>query len=168
MGSGGLGSAQHIYGELFKAMAGVDMLHVPYRGGAPAMTDLLAGQVPLMFDTFATSIEHVRGGKLRALGVTALSRSPALPDVPPIAETVPGYEGVGWQGIAAPRGTPIAIIERINRELNASLADPKLQARIADVGGTVFTTSPSKFADYVARYTEEWAKVIKNAGIKAD
>lgn len=168
MASGGLGSAQHVYGELFKMMAGVDMLHVPYRGGGPALIDLLAGQVALMFDTFATSIEHVRAGKLRALAVTSTTRSAVLPDTPTVGEFVPGYEAIGWQGIGAPRNTPVGIIDTLNRELNACLADPRLQARIADLGGTVFASSPAEFGAFVTEYTERWAKVIKFAGIKLD
>jgi len=166
MPSGGVGSAQHVNGELFKMMAGVDMLHVPYRGGGPAMADLLAGQVPLMFDTFATAIEHVRAGKLRALGVTSAARSELLPDIPTIAEFVPGYEGIGWQGVGAPRNTPVEIINKLSKEINAGLADPRMKARIADMGGTVMTGTPAEFAAFIAAYTEAWAKVIKFAGAK--
>jgi tripartite-type tricarboxylate transporter receptor subunit TctC len=166
MPSGGVGSAQHVYGELFKMMAGVDMLHVPYRGGGPALADLLAGQVPLMFDTFATSIEHVRAGKLRALAVTAATRSELLPDVPTIAEFVPGYDGIGWQGVGAPRNTPVEIIDKLNKEINAGLADPRMKARIADMGGTVMTGSPAEFGAFIAAYTEQWARVINFAGAK--
>jgi len=168
MGSGGVGSAQHVYGELFKMMAGVDMLHVPFRGGGPALTSLLAGQTPLMFDTVATSIEHIRAGKLRVLAVTSKTRMAVLPDVPAVHDFVPGFEGIGWQGLGAPRNTPSDVIMRLNREVNASLADPRLTARIADLGGTVFVSSPGDFRKFIADYTETWAKVIRFAGAKAD
>jgi tripartite-type tricarboxylate transporter receptor subunit TctC len=166
MASGGVGSAQHVYGELFKMMAGVDMLHVPYRGGGPALADLLAGQVPLMFDTLATSIEHIRAGKLLALAVTSATRSEVLPDIPTVGDFVPGYEGTGWQGIGAPRNTPAEIINKLNKEINAGLADPRMKARIADLGGTVFVSSPADFGTFIAEYTEKWANVIKFAGAK--
>jgi tripartite-type tricarboxylate transporter receptor subunit TctC len=166
MASAGVGSAQHVYGELFKMMTGVDMLHVPYRGGALALTDLLAGQVQVMFDTLATSIEHIRTGKLRALAVTSATRSDVLPDVPTVSEFVPGYEASGWQGVGAPRSTPAEIIEKLNREVNAALADPKMKARIADFGYTVFASSPADFGTFIAAYTEKWAKVIKFSGAK--
>jgi len=166
MASGGVGSAQHVYGELFKMMAGVDMLHVPYRGGAPALTDLLAGQVPVMFDTLATSIEHIRAGKLLALAVTSATRSEVLPDIPTVGDFVPGYEGIGWQGVGAPRNTSAEIIDKLNKELNAGLADPRMKARIADLGGTVFASSPADFGTFIADYTEKWAKVIRAANIK--
>jgi tripartite-type tricarboxylate transporter receptor subunit TctC len=166
MASGGVGSPQHVYGELFKMMTGVDMLHVPYRGGGPALTDLLAGQVQVMFDTLATSIEHIRAGKLRALAVTSATRSEVLPDIPTVGEFVPGYEGTGWQGIGAPKDTPIEIINKLNQETNAGLSDPRMKARIADFGYTVFISSPSEFRAYIAEYTEKWAKVIKFSGAK--
>jgi tripartite-type tricarboxylate transporter receptor subunit TctC len=168
MASGGVGSAQHVYGELFKSMAGVDMLHVPYRGGGPALIDLLAGQVPVMFDTLATSIEHIRAGKLRALAVTAATRSNVLPEIPAVAEFVPGYEAIAWQGLGAPRGTPVEIIERLNKEINAGLADPRIKARIVDLGYTVFANSPADFGKFVVEYTEKWAKVIRAANIRAE
>jgi tripartite-type tricarboxylate transporter receptor subunit TctC len=168
MASGGVGSAQHVYGELFKIMAEVKMLHVPYRGGGPALTDLLAGQVQLMFDTLATSIGHIRAGTLRPLAVTASKRVEVLPDVPPVADFVPGYEGTGWQGIGVRRGTPAEIIDKLNREINAGLADPQVKARIADLGATVFTSSPAEFGKYIADYTEKWARVIKSAGAKLE
>jgi tripartite-type tricarboxylate transporter receptor subunit TctC len=167
MASAGVGSAQHVYGELFKSMARVDMLHVPYRGGRPALTDLLAGQVPVMFDTLATSIEHIRAGKLRALAVTSATRSNVLPEIPAVAEFVPGYEAIGWQGLGAPRGTPADIIDRLNKEINAGLADPQIKARIADLGYTVFANSPADFGKFVVEYTEKWAKVIRAANIRA-
>jgi tripartite-type tricarboxylate transporter receptor subunit TctC len=166
MGSGGVGSPQHVYGELFKMMAGVDMLHVPYRGGAPALTDLLAGQVQIMFDTLSTSIEHIRAGKLRPLAVTAATRLEVLPDIPTVGEFVPGYEAVGWQGVGAPRNTPVEIIDKLNKATNAGLADPRVNARITDLGYTVFASSPADFGRFIAAYTEKWAEVIKFAGAK--
>jgi tripartite-type tricarboxylate transporter receptor subunit TctC len=166
MASGGVGSAAHVFGELFKMMAGVDMLHVPYRGGGPALADLLAGQVPLMFDTQSTAIEHIRAGKLRALAVTSATRSEVLPDVPTVGDFVPGYEGTGWQGLGAPRNTPAEIIDKLNKEINAGLADPRMKARIADFGYTVFASSPADFSTFIAAYTEKWAKVIKFSGAK--
>jgi tripartite-type tricarboxylate transporter receptor subunit TctC len=166
MASGGVGSASHVYGELFKMMTGVDMLHVPYRGGGPALTDLLAGQVPVMFDTLATSIEHIKAGKLRALAVTSATRSEVLPDIPTVGDFVPGYEGTGWQGVGAPRNTPAEIIDKLNREINAGLADPRIKGRIADYGYTVFASSPVDFGTFIATYTEKWAKVIKFSGAK--
>src|SRR6516164_1128370 len=161
MASGGVGSPQHVYGELFKMMAGVDMLHVPYRGGAPALTDLLAGQVQVMFDTLITSIEHIRAGKLRPLAVTAATRVEVLPDIPTVGEFVPGYEGVG-----APRTTPVEIIDKLNKEINAGLADPRIKARITDLGYTVLASSPADFGRFITAYTEKWAKVIKFSGAK--
>jgi tripartite-type tricarboxylate transporter receptor subunit TctC len=166
MGSGGVGSPQHVYGELFKMMAGVDMLHVPYRGGAPALTDLLAGQVQVVFDTLITSIEHIRAGKLRPLAVTAATRVEILPDIPTVGEFVPGYEAVGWQGVGAPRTTPVEIIDKLNKEINAGLADPRIKARIADLGYAVLASSPADFGRFIAAYTEKWAEVIKFAGAK--
>jgi tripartite-type tricarboxylate transporter receptor subunit TctC len=166
MASGGVGSTQHVYGELFKMMAGVDMLHVPYRGGGPALSDLLAGQVPVMFDTLATSIEHIRAGKLRVLAVTSATRSEVLPDIPTVGDFVPGYEATGWQGVGAPRDTPAEIIDKLNGAINAGLADPKMKARIADFGYTVFASSPADFATFIAAYTDKWAKVIKFSGAK--
>ena len=168
MASGGIGSSQHIYGELFKMMAGVNMVHVPYRGGGPALTDLLAGQVPVMFDTIATSMEQIKAGKLRALAVTAATRSQVLPNVPTIGEFVPGYEATGWQGIGAPRNTPPEIIDRLHREINACLDDPKLQARIVELGYLVFKTSQAEFSSFVAESTEKWANIIRAANIRAE
>jgi len=166
MASGGVGGTQHVYGELFKMMTGVDMLHVPYRGGGPALTDLLAGQVPVMFDTLATSIEHIKAGKLRALAVTSATRSDVLPDIPTVGDFVPGYEGTGWQGVGAPRNTPAEIIDKLNKDMNAGLADPRMKARITDFGYTVFASSPADFRTFIAAYTENWAKVIKFSGAK--
>jgi tripartite-type tricarboxylate transporter receptor subunit TctC len=166
MASAGVGSTQHVYGELFKMMTGVDMLHVPYRGAAPAMTDLLAGQVQVMFDTLATSIEHIRSDKLRALAVTSATRLDVLPGIPTVGDFVSGYEATGWQGVGAPRSTPAAVIEKLNREINAVLADPKMKARIVDFGYTVFASSPANFGTFIAAYAEKWAKVIKFSGAK--
>jgi tripartite-type tricarboxylate transporter receptor subunit TctC len=168
MASGGVGSSQHVYGELFKMMAGVEMLHVPYRGGGPALTDLLAGQVQVMFDTVVTSIEHIRAGTLRALAVTAARRLEVLPDVPTVGDFLPGYEASGWQGIGAPRNTPAEVINKLNNGINAELADPKIKARLADLGYTEFASSPSDFAKFIAEDTEKWARVVKFAGIRAD
>ena len=166
MASAGVGSTQHVYGELFKMMTGVDMLHVPYRGAAPAMTDLLAGQVQVMFEPLATSIEHIRSDKLRALAVTSATRLDVLPGIPTVGDFVSGYEATGWQGVGAPRSTPAAVIEKLNREINAVLADPKMKARIVDFGYTVFVSSPADFGTFIAAYTEKWAKVIKFSGAK--
>jgi len=168
MASAGIGSAQHLYGELFKTMVGVDMLHVPYRGGGPALTDLFGGQVQVMFDPIATSIEHIRAGRLRALAVSTATRSELLPNVPAMGEFVPGYEATGWQGIGAPRNTPTAVIDRLNKEINAGLADPRIKARFADLGFMVFDNSPADFGKFIAAETEKWAKVIRAANIKAE
>ena len=168
MASGGVGSPQHLYGELFKKMAGVDMLHVPYRGGGPALTDLLAGHVQVIFDTLISSMEHIRAGELRALAVTSATRSEALPELPTIGEFVPGYEATGWQGIGAPRNTPAEVLDKLHTDINACLADPKFQARIVDLGYTVFASSRTEFSKFVAEYTEKWAKIIRGANIKAE
>jgi tripartite-type tricarboxylate transporter receptor subunit TctC len=166
MASGGVGSSQHLYGELFKKMTGVDMLHVPYRGGGPALADLIGGHVDVMFDTLVTSIEHIRAGELRALAVTGATRAPLLPDVPAVAEVVPGYEASGWQGICAPRDTPPAIIDRLNQAVNASLADPKFGARLSALGGMTFASSLAEFGKFIVEYTEKWGDVIRTASIK--
>jgi tripartite-type tricarboxylate transporter receptor subunit TctC len=167
MGSGGIGSAQHASGELFKMLTGVDLVHVPYRGGALAVADLLAGQVQVVFDALPESIGHTRDGKLRSLAVTTATRSDALPDVPTMSDFVPGYEASFWQGVGVPRNTPAAIIDRLSKEINAALADPKLGARFADLGAEVLPGSTAKFAKLIAEDTEKWAKVVKFAGIKA-
>jgi tripartite-type tricarboxylate transporter receptor subunit TctC len=167
MASGGNGTTAHVAGELFKMMTGVDMRHVPYRGSAPALIDLLGGQVQVMFDLMSTSIEYIRGGKLRALAVTTATRSEALPDIPTISEFVPGYEASTWNGVAAPKDTPPEIIDRVNTEINAALSDPTIKARLADLGATVFSASPQEFSKFLGDETEKWAKVIKFAGIKA-
>ena len=168
MASGGVGSPQHLYGELFKKMASVDMLHVPYRGGGPALTDLLAGHVQVMFDTLISSMEHIRAGELRALAVTTATRSEALPELPTIGEFVPGYEATGWQGIGAPRKTPVDVLDTLHRAVNDCLADPKVRARIEDLGYTTFASSRPEFGQFVTEYTEKWAKLIRAANIKAE
>jgi tripartite-type tricarboxylate transporter receptor subunit TctC len=168
MASPGNGTGPHMAGELFKIMAGVDMVHVPYRGSPPALTDLLAGQVQMMFSPLSSSIEYVRGGKLRALAVTTATRSEVLPDLPTVGEFVPGYEASGWFGVGAPRKTPAEIVDRLNQEINAGLADSKLKARFADLGAAVFVSSPSGFAKHIAEETEKWGKVVRAANIKAD
>jgi tripartite-type tricarboxylate transporter receptor subunit TctC len=168
MGSGGNGSAQHIYGEYFKMMAGVDMLHVPYRGTPAALTALVAGEVQVMIDTLSTSIEQIRAGKLRALAVTASTRSEALPDIPTLGQFVPAYEATVWLGMGAPRNTPSEIIETVNKEVNAALADPKIKARIADLGYMPFVSSSAEFGRFIVSETEKWGKVIRAANIKAE
>jgi tripartite-type tricarboxylate transporter receptor subunit TctC len=149
-------------------MTGVNMVHVPYRGGAPALTDLLGGQVQVYFTGTVSSIEYIKTGRLRALAVTTATRSEALPDVPTVSEFVPGYEASGWFGVGAPKSTPTEIIDKLNNEVNAALADPKMKARLADVGGSALSGSPADFGKLIADETEKWAKVIKFAGIKAD
>src|SRR5262249_36428699 len=168
MGSSGIGSPQHVNGELFKMMTGTDLVHVPYRGGALAVADLIAGQVQVMFNVMPESIGHNRAGKLRSLAVTTASRSKALPDVPTLSEFVPGFETNTWFGIGAPRNTPAAVIDRLNHEINAALADPKLSARLADLGATILPGSTADFAKLIVDETERWAKVIRFAGAKAD
>ena len=168
MASPGNGSTNHVAGELFKMMAGVDMVHVPYRGGAPALTDLIGGQVQVMFADLTSSMEYVRTGKLRALAVSTASRSDALPDIPPLADFLPGYDASGWFGIGAPKNTPAEFVERLNNEINAGLADPKLKARVAELGATVFAGSQTDFGKFIADETEKWGKVIRAANIKAE
>jgi tripartite-type tricarboxylate transporter receptor subunit TctC len=168
MASAGSGTPQHVAGELFKMMAGVNMLHVPYRGAAPALTDLLGGQVQVMFDNLSSSIEHIRTGKLRALAVTTAVRLEALPDVPTVGDFLPGFEASGLYGLGAPKATPAPIIERLNQEINAGLADPKVKARLADLGGAMLSGSPADFGKLIAEETEKWAKVVKFAGIKPE
>ena len=166
--SGGVGTSPHLSGELFKAMTGVNLVHVPYRGGAPALTDLLAGQVQVLFDNLPGPIGHIRTGKVRALGVTASKRVDSIPDVPTIGETVPGYEATVWYGIAAPKGTPPEIVEKLNQAVNVVLANPKLQIRLAELGGEAMPMTPAEFGKLVADETEKWAKVVKFAGIKPE
>jgi tripartite-type tricarboxylate transporter receptor subunit TctC len=168
MGSAGNGTVQHIAGELFKMMTGVDIVHVPYRGQAPALIDLLGGQVQVMFDSMPASIEYVRTGKVRALAVATATRSPALPDVPTVSDFVPGFEASAWYGVAAPRSTPAEIVEKLNAEINAAFADPKIKARLADLGGMVLAGSPADFGKLIAEETEKWAKVVKFSGAKPD
>ncbi len=165
--SAGIGTPSHLAGQLFNVMTGVNLQNVPYRGDGPAMADLIAGQIPLAFATTIASIEHIRAGQLRPLGVTTLKRSDVLPDLPSISEFVPGYETSSWFGIAAPAGTPSDIIETLNRETNAGLADPAIKARLADMGCMVLTGSAADFGKLIAAETEKWGKVIRDAGIKA-
>ena len=166
--SGGNGTAQHLSGELFKMMTGVVMVHVPYRGDAPALTDLIGGQVQVMFGSIPPSVEHIRAGKLRALAVTTATRSEALPDIPTVSDFVPGYEASAWYGIGAPRNTPAEIVDKLNKEINAALSDPKIKARLADLGGTVLSGSPADFGKLIADETEKWGKVIRAANIKPE
>jgi tripartite-type tricarboxylate transporter receptor subunit TctC len=168
MASAGTGSTPHVAGELFKMMTGLDMLHVPYRGGAPAMTDLISGQVQVMFEPVAGPLEHIRAGRLRALAVTTATRSAALPDLPTVGEFVPGYEASSWYGIGAPRGTPAEIVDALNKAVNAGLADPKLMARLADLGAAVLAGTPADFGRLIAEETEKWGKVVKFSGAKAE
>jgi tripartite-type tricarboxylate transporter receptor subunit TctC len=168
LGSPGIGTPGHVAGELFKMMAGVEMIHVPYRGAGPALVDLLSGQVQVMFPTMPASIEYVRAGKLRALAVTTATRSDALPDIPTVAEFVPGYEASQWYGVGVPKDTPTEIVDKLNKEINAGLADAKMKSRLADLGGTVLAGSPADFGKLIADETEKWAKVIRAAGIKAE
>ena len=167
-GSAGIGSPNHVAGELFKIMAGVNLMHVPYRGIAPALNDLLGGQVQVAFASMPSSIEFIRAGKLRALAVTTATRSEVLPDVPTVGEFVPGYEASAWYGLGAPKATPAEIVDKLNKEINAALADPKMKARLADLGGTVLPGSPSDFGKLIAEETEKWGKVVKFSGAKAD
>ncbi|MBO0711655.1 MAG: tripartite tricarboxylate transporter substrate binding protein [Acetobacteraceae bacterium] len=166
MASAGTGTSPHLAGELFKMMTGLDLVHVPYRGGGLALTDLIAGRVQLMFTTLPTA-ELVRAGKLRALAVTAAARSPAMPDVPTVAEFVPGYEASGWYGLGAPKDTPSGIIDTINRANNAGLADTQIKARLAELGAVPLIGTPADFGKLIAEETEKWAKVVRFAGIKA-
>jgi tripartite-type tricarboxylate transporter receptor subunit TctC len=166
--SPGAGTSSHLGGELFKVMTGIDMVHVQYRGNAPALTDLLAGQVQLGFDTLPASIEYIRAGKLRALAVSTLARSHALPDLPSVSEFVPGYESSGFFGVGAPGKTSSEIVDTLNKEINAGLADPKLKAQLADLGGMVLSGSPADFRALIAEEIKKWAKVIRAANIKAE
>jgi len=166
--SAGVGSSQHLSGEMFKMMAGVDMVHVPYRGGAPALTDLIGGQVQLMFDNVSSSIEHIRAGKLRPLAVSTATRSDALPDIPTVGDVLPGFEASAVNGVGVPRETPSDIIELLNRHINAALADPAIKARLANLGSTVLPGSPADYGRLLANETEKWAKVVKFSGAKPD
>jgi tripartite-type tricarboxylate transporter receptor subunit TctC len=165
MASGGSGSTSHVGGELFKMLTGIDMLHVPYRGGAPALTDLIGGQVQVMFSPLPESLESIKGGSVRALAVTTAERSQALPDVPTVGDTVPGFEASTWQGIGAPKNTPPEIVDKLNTEINAALADPKIKARLADLGSLPRAMSPAEFERYIVAETEKWGKVIRAAKI---
>ena len=168
MASPGNGSVAHIAGEMFKRMAGIEMTHVPYRGAAPAVTDLIAGQVQVAFDPMSSSIVHIKAGKLRALAVTTANRSDVLPDIPTVSDFLPGFEASGWFGIGAPKGTPAEIIDKLNREINAGLDDAKVRARIAELGNTVLAGSPADFGKLIAEETEKWGKVIRAANIKPE
>jgi tripartite-type tricarboxylate transporter receptor subunit TctC len=168
LASFGTGTISQMAGELFKMQAGVDMLHVPYRGSAPLITDLLGGQVEAAFDNLPASVEHIRGGKLRALAVTTAARSDVLPDIPTIGEFLPGFEASAWGAVGAPKNTPAAVIDRLNQVINAGLADPKIKARIADLGGSAFIASPAEIGRIVTDETEKWGNVIRAANIKAE
>jgi tripartite-type tricarboxylate transporter receptor subunit TctC len=168
LASSGAGTSIHMSGELFKMMTGLNMVHVPYRGSAPMLTDLIGGQVQVTFDNMPSSIEHIRAGRLRALAVTTAVRSEALPDVPVVADFVPGYEASSWFGAGVPKGTPAEIIDKLNKEMNAALADPKIKARLADLGGMSLAGSPADFGKVIAEETEKWAKVVKFSGAKPD
>jgi tripartite-type tricarboxylate transporter receptor subunit TctC len=166
--SGGIGGPSHVSAELFKMMTGTDMLLVSYRGMAPAVTDLLAGQVQLMFNSLPASIEYIKAGKLRALAVTTATRSETLPGIPTMGEFVPGYESPTWYGVGVPKNTPAEIVDKLNKEVNAALADPKMKARLADLGGVALPGSSAEFDKFIADETEKWAKVVKFSGAKAD
>jgi len=168
MASAGIGTGQHVAGELFKMMTGIDMTHVPYRSAGPALTDLIGGQVQVMFDSLPASVAHIRAGRLRALAVTTATRSEALPDTPTVADFVPGYEASAVHGIGAPRNTPTEIVDRLSKEINAALGDPKMRARLTDLGLMVLSGSPADFGKLIAKETEKWAKVVKFAGSKAE
>jgi len=168
MASGGAGGPDHMSGELFKMMAGVNMIHVPYRGLAPALTDLLGGQVQVIFSTIPAAIEYIRADKLRALAVTTAMRSQALPEIPTVGELFPSYEASQWYGVAAPKNTPTEIVEKLNKEINASLADLKMKARLADLGGVPLPMTPTDFGKLIAGETVKWGKVIRAANIKAE
>jgi tripartite-type tricarboxylate transporter receptor subunit TctC len=167
-GSGGIGSGNQLTAEMLKMMAGIDIVHVPYRGAGPAMVDLMAGQVQMMFNTMSASLGHVKGGKIRALGVATKTPQAALPGVPTVAEFVPGYEASFWTGVAGPKGTPAEVVDKVNKSVNAALADPQLKARFAEWGATALTGSPADFAKFVADETAKWGKVIRTANIKAE
>jgi tripartite-type tricarboxylate transporter receptor subunit TctC len=168
MASTGNGTSIHLAGELFKAMTGTNLVHVPYRSPPQAMTDLLAGQVQVMFDVMTQGLQHIKEGRLRALAVTTAARSDALPEVPTVAETVPGYEASSWSGVCAPSGTPAGIVEMLNKEINAALTDPTIKARLASIGSTAITGSPAEFATFLTEETDKWGKVVRAANIKAE
>lgn len=168
MASAGIGSSNHLSGELFKLMSGAPMTHVPYRGAAPALTDLIGGQVQVIFSAVPSTVEYIKADKVRALAVTSTSRSETLPDVPTVAEFVPGYEASNWWGIGAPKSTPAAIVDKLNREINAAFADPKMKARLLELGGPGLAGSPADFEKLIADETEKWGRVIRTANIKAN
>jgi tripartite-type tricarboxylate transporter receptor subunit TctC len=168
MASGGIGSTLHVAGELFKMMAGVNLVHVPYRGDAPALVDLIGGQVQVMFDLIAASLGFIKAGKLRALAVTSAARSPALPDLPTVGDFLPGYEATSFEGIAAPKGTPVGIVDKLNEAINAGFADANFQARLADLGGEGLPGTPAEFTKLVTAETQKWGKVVKFANLKAE
>jgi len=168
MASSGSGTSVHLSGELFKSMTGCNMLHVPYKGAGPALTDLMGGQVDVIFDNLPSSIGHIKSGKIRALGVTSAERAPALPDVPTVAETVPGYEATAWFGIGMPKGTPKDVIEKVNAEVNRALADPKMRARLAELGGKPIPGTPEDFGKVIAAETAKWEKVVTSSGAKVE
>ncbi|MEA3070823.1 MAG: hypothetical protein QOD29_2269 [Alphaproteobacteria bacterium] len=166
--SSGNGTSVHLSGELFKIMTGIDLTHVPYRGSAPALTDMISGTVQVMFDNMPSSLPHIQAGKLRALGVTTAARSDALPNVPTVAETVPGYEASAFFGMSMPKGTPAEVIEKLNQEINAGLADPGVKARLAELGGILMPGTPAQFGQVITEETEKWAKVIKTGGVSLE
>jgi tripartite-type tricarboxylate transporter receptor subunit TctC len=168
LASSGPGTVSHVAGELFKLMAGVDMLHVPYRGAAPALTDLISGQVQVMILPIISSIEHLKAGRLRALGVTTAARLEVVPDIPTVAEYLPGYEVSDWTGIGVPRGTPVEVVDRLSAEINAALDDPKIKARLAELGSQLMPMSRAAFGKMIADETEKWAKVVTTAGVKPE
>ena len=168
MGSAGSGASDHMAGELFKMMTGINLVHVPYRGAAPALADLIGGQVQVMFGSLPPSIEYIRSGKLRGLAVTTSTRSDALPELPTVSDFVPGYEASGWYGVCAPSRTPVEIVDKLNQEINAALADPKLKARFGELGGAALPGSPADFAKLIAEETEKWGKVVRAANIKPE
>jgi tripartite-type tricarboxylate transporter receptor subunit TctC len=168
MASSGIGTSVHVGGELFKMMTGINMLHVPYRGAAPAITDLIGGRVQVMFATLPSSIEYIKAGNLRALAVTTAKRTPVLPDMPTVGDVLPGYEASAVYGVGTPRNTPAEIVDKLNKEINAGLADPRMKARLADLGGTVLPGSPADFGKLIAGETEKWAKVVKFSGAKPE
>jgi tripartite-type tricarboxylate transporter receptor subunit TctC len=168
MASSGSGTSVHLSGELFKSMTGCNMLHVPYKGAGPALTDLMGGQVDVIFDNLPSSVGHIKGGKIRALAVTSAERDPSLPDVPTVAETVPGYEATAWFGIGMPKGTPKDVIEKVNAEVNRALADPKMRARLAELGGKPIAGTPEDFGKVIAAETAKWEKVVISSGAKVE
>jgi tripartite-type tricarboxylate transporter receptor subunit TctC len=168
MGSAGAGSSAHLYGELFRSLTGVDMVTVHHRGDGPAVPELIAGRIQMIFGSVVTWIEQIKAGTVRALAVTSATRTQLLPDVPAVGEFVPGYEGIGWQGISAPRNTPAEVIDKLNGAINAGLADPKFKSRFTDLGAEIFAGSPADFGRFVVDYTEKWAKTIRAAGVKAE